>query len=81
MYNVYICVWGYSYRLRPSTLLSERVSQINKNQIKWKLVVTFDTTAKKTSHMLQGASGAIYTEIQACTLSNLGVIINHRYST
>ena len=34
MYNVYICVWGCSYRLRPSTFPGERVSQINKNQIK-----------------------------------------------
>jgi len=34
IYNVYICVWECSYRLQPPTLPSERVSQINKNQIK-----------------------------------------------
>jgi len=31
---VYVCIWECSYRLRPSTLPSERVSRINKNQIK-----------------------------------------------
>jgi len=30
MYNVYICVWGCSYRLRPPTLPHEHVSQIHK---------------------------------------------------
>ena len=48
MYNVYICVWRYSYRLQPSILPGERVSQINKNQIKikdWNTLIEQSTVA------------------------------------